>query len=82
MMVPSRLITLPRLALRRLRTDKLWDAQGDLKKATDRRMLAGANKVVTTAAAAMREVMHLLQPLVQGVEPVLEPSAALPAAGG
>jgi predicted PurR-regulated permease PerM len=55
----------------------LWDAQGDLQKASARMMSAGANKVVTTATAAMGEVMHLLQPVIQGVEPVLELPAGL-----
>ena len=45
----------------------LWDAQGDLQKATDRLSAVGASKIVTNAAAAVEELLRLRQPLVQGV---------------
>ena len=45
----------------------LWDAQGDLQKATDRLSAVGAAKVVRSAAEAVEELSRLRQPLVQGV---------------
>ena len=45
----------------------LWDARGDLRKATDRLTSAGANEVVTTASAAIEQIGRLLQPAIQGV---------------
>ncbi len=50
----------------------LWDAQGDLQKATERLTGVGAEKVVTSVAAAVEEMSHLHQLLLQGVrgEPV------------
>ena len=46
----------------------LWDAQGDLQKASDRLTSVGVTKVVTTVAAAVEELSRLRQPLVQGVQ--------------
>ena len=46
----------------------LWDAQGDLQKATDRLSAVGASHIVTSAAAAVEELSHLREPLVQGVQ--------------
>jgi predicted PurR-regulated permease PerM len=45
----------------------LWDAQGDLQKATERLASVGANKVVTSAAGAIEELTRLRQPMLQGV---------------
>jgi predicted PurR-regulated permease PerM len=46
----------------------LWDAQGDMQKASDRLTSVGAEKVVTTAAAGVEEITRLLQPSIQGVQ--------------
>ena len=45
----------------------LWDARGELQKATDRLSAAGATRIITNAAAAVEELARLRQPLVQGV---------------
>lgn len=45
----------------------LWDAQGDLQKATERLAAVGANKVVNSAAGAVEELARIRHPRVQGV---------------
>ena len=45
----------------------MWDAQGDLQKATERLAAVGANKVVNSAAGAVEELARLRHPMVQGV---------------
>lgn len=45
----------------------LWDAQGDLQRATDRLLEVGASKVVSNAAGALEELSRLRQPMLQGV---------------
>jgi predicted PurR-regulated permease PerM/CheY-like chemotaxis protein len=45
----------------------LWDAQGDLQKATDRLTSAGADRIVTSSATGLEEIRRLLQPVIQGV---------------
>ena len=45
----------------------LWDAHGDLQKATDRLLAVGATRIITNAAAAVEELARLRHPLVQGV---------------
>ena len=45
----------------------LWDAHGDLQKATDRLLAVGATRIITNAAAAVEELARLRQPLLQGV---------------
>jgi len=45
----------------------LWDAQGDLQKATERLGSVGAHKVVTSAAEVVEELTRLRQPMLQGV---------------
>lgn len=47
----------------------LWDAQGDLQKATERLTLAGANRVVTNTAGALEEIRRLFQQVIQGGRP-------------
>ena len=45
----------------------MWDAQGDLQKATERLAAVGASKVVNSAVGVVEELSRLRQPLVQGV---------------
>ena len=47
----------------------LWDAQGDLQKATERLLEVGVSKVVSNATGAVQELSRLRQPLLQGVHP-------------
>ena len=67
----------------------LWGAEGDLTRANERLVSAGATKLVVDAATAVQELSRLRQPLLQGVrsearvEPLAEPendAAALSAA--
>jgi predicted PurR-regulated permease PerM len=53
----------------------LWDAQGDLQKATERLAATGATKVVASAARAVEELSNLRQPLLEGVR--REPTQAI-----
>lgn len=48
----------------------LWDAQGDLRKATTRLSSASANEVVNSIADALEALARLRQLHVQGVTPV------------
>jgi hypothetical protein len=53
----------------------LWDAEGDMQKASFRLSSAGADKVVSTASAGIEEIVRFMQPLRQGVQsqaPLLE----------
>ncbi len=54
----------------------LWGAEGDLTRATERLVSAGASKLVVDAAGAMEELSRLRQPLLQGVraEPGMAPA--------
>ncbi len=54
----------------------LWDAQGDLEKATERLTAVGATMIVTSATSAVAELSRLRQPMVQGV--VGKPASAIP----
>lgn len=54
----------------------LWDAQGDLQKATARLTAAGADKIVNCATAAIEELECLRQLRVQGVTPESHASGA------
>ena len=45
----------------------MWDAQGDLQKATERLAAVGASKVVNSAASAVEELAHLRRLIVQDV---------------
>jgi predicted PurR-regulated permease PerM len=45
----------------------LWDAQGDLTKATERLTAVGLAKVATTGSAMVDELTQLRHPLLQGV---------------
>lgn len=57
----------------------LWGAEGDLTRASERLVSAGATKLVVDAATAVQELSLLRQPLLQGVriegrvEPLAEP---------
>ena len=46
----------------------LWDAQGDMQKASDRLTSVGASTVVGNSAQAVEEIARLRQPLIQGVQ--------------
>lgn len=54
----------------------LWDAQGDIQKATEQLAAVGASKVITSAADAVTELSRLRQPMVQGVRS--KPAALAP----
>lgn len=54
----------------------LWNAQGDLQKATDRLLEVGAGKVVSSAAGALEELSRLRQPMLQGVRKKAEAPVA------
>jgi len=45
----------------------LWDAQGDLQRATDRLLEVGVSHVVSSAAGAVEQLTRLRQPMLQGV---------------
>lgn len=45
----------------------LWDAQGDLQKATEQLAAVGTSKLITSAADAVTEISRLRQPMAQGV---------------
>ena len=45
----------------------LWGAEGDLTRASERLVSAGATKLVVDAATAVQELSRLRQPLLQGV---------------
>lgn len=45
----------------------LWDAQGDLTKATQRLTTVGLGRVATSAAAIVDALNQLRQPLLQGI---------------
>ena len=53
----------------------LWDAQGDLQKATERLTAVGATRIVTSATAAVEELARLRQPILQGVQSAPTPLA-------
>jgi hypothetical protein len=60
----------------------LWDAQGDVQKATERLLEVGVSKVVINAAGALEELSRLRQPLLQGVHAKVDtvaPELRLPA---
>jgi hypothetical protein len=57
----------------------LWDAQGDMQKASDRLTSVGASTVVGNSAQAMEEITRLRQPLIQGVQAYDEVATALEA---
>jgi predicted PurR-regulated permease PerM len=73
--VPPAAVPRARYLCKRLRTRApempivvaLWDAQGDLQKATDRLGSAGADRLVTNTAGGLEEIRRLLQPVIQGV---------------
>lgn len=58
----------------------LWDAEGDLTKATERLEAVGAQTVVRRAQQALEEISRLHQPLLQGVKAESSGDAGLPAA--
>lgn len=57
----------------------VWDAQGDMQKASDRLTSVGASTVVGNSAQAMEEITRLCQPLIQGVQADDEVATALEA---
>jgi len=58
----------------------LWDAQGDLQKATERLAAVGASKVINSAAGAVEELSRLRQSMVQGVRNKPAEPASVPQA--
>lgn len=57
----------------------LWDAQGDMQKASDRLTSVGASAVVGNTAQAVEEIARLRQPLIQGVQADEQVATALEA---
>ena len=57
----------------------LWDAQGDMEKASDRLTSVGASAVVRNTAQAVEEIARLRQPLIQGVQADEQVATALEA---
>ncbi len=85
-MPPSALLH-ARYLCRKLRTEfadlpivvGLWDAQGDLQKATERLSAGGTTRIITSAAAAVEELSRLRQPMLQGVRSTDSPSVKVSA---
>ena len=46
----------------------LWNAHGDMQRASHRLASAGASKVITTYAAGMEELAQLVQAVIEGVQ--------------